>query len=116
MFPIDNDYFSGKMLALIRTPDVDDEYASKGTEENEKASSYFRGRQRRFDFQFEFRLKKIPKGRIYFMLEVDEPVKIGMIQRVFASAALVRSIVTELLRLGDLPLAYPFLSCVFSNT
>ena len=91
MFPIDNDYFSGKMLALIRTPDVDDEYAEKGTEENDKASNYFSGRQRRFDFQFEFRVKKIPQGRIYFMIEVDEPVKMGMIQRAFASAALVRA-------------------------
>ena len=91
MFPLDNDYFFGKMLALIRTPDVDDEYAEKGTEENDKASNYFSGRQRRFDFQFEFRVKKIPQGRIYFMIEVDEPVKMGMIQRAFASAALVRA-------------------------
>lgn len=89
MFPIDNEYFTGKMLALIRTPDADDEYAVKGTEENDRASSYFRGRQRRFDFQFEFRVKKIPKGRVYFMVELGEPVKMGMIQRAFASAALV---------------------------
>jgi len=90
VFPLDTDYFSGKMLTLIRTPDVDDEQATRGTSENEKASSYFRGKQRRFDYQFELRLKRVPKGRVYFVVELEEPVKMGMIQRAFASAALVR--------------------------
>jgi len=89
MFPLETDYFTGKMLVLIRTPDVDDDLAAKGTAGNQPAVTYFRGRQRRFDFQFQLTLKKVPKGRVYFAVELSDSVKMGMIQRAFATAALV---------------------------
>jgi hypothetical protein len=47
-----------------------------------------RDKQRRFEFQFQIRLKKIPTGRVYFSCELSEPVKMGIIQRAFVGAAM----------------------------
>lgn len=88
LFPLDTDYFIGHMLVLIRTPDTDDDQAVKGSLENEKTVKYFRNKQRRFEFQFQVRLKKVPKGRVYFACELTETLKMGLIQRAFVSAAM----------------------------
>lgn len=88
LFPLDTDYFHGRMLVLIRTPDADSDGAVKGTPENESAVAYFRGKQRRFEFQFQVKLKKVPTGRVYFACELMETIKLGMIQRAFVSAAM----------------------------
>lgn len=87
-FPLDTDYFKGYMLVLIRTPDTDNVQDVKGTSENEAAVTYFRDKQRRFEFQFQVKLKKIPTGRVYFACELTETLKMGMIQRAFVSAAM----------------------------
>lgn len=88
MHRLDNDLFEGKMLVMIRTPDVDDKNAPIGDTANRAIARHFHEKQRRFEFQFQFRLKRIPKGQVYFACELDEPVKIGVVQRAFVGAAM----------------------------
>ena len=87
-YRLENSMWSGQVVLLIRTPDVDDPDAPSGTETNNKASEYFRGKQRRFEFQFQLSLKNVPKGRVFFACELEEPIKMGMIQRAFVGAAM----------------------------
>jgi hypothetical protein len=87
-FSLNTDYFDGKMMILIRTPDVDDPTKEKGTPENLAMSKYMSGKQRRFEFQFQIKLKKVPTGRVYFACEIGETIRMGMIQRAFVSAAM----------------------------
>jgi len=87
-YQISNDYFDGIMMILIKTPDMDNPSALQGTAENGGAKAYLMDKQRRFEFQFQVRLRKIPTGRIYFACELDEPVKLGIVQRAFVSAAM----------------------------
>lgn len=82
-YDIDTDLFSGKMLLMFRTPDVDEL-----TKTNDPVVNYFRGKQRRFEFQWQLRLKKIPSGDLFLGVEVDEPIQMGMIQRALANTAL----------------------------
>ncbi|GAX27126.1 hypothetical protein FisN_13Lh326 [Fistulifera solaris] len=85
---LNTDYFDGKMMILIRTPDVDDPTKEKGTSENSATCNYMSGKQRRFEFQFQIKLKKVPTGRVYFACEIGETIRMGMIQRAFVSAAM----------------------------
>ena len=96
---MDTEYFSGHMMILIRTPDVDDHHAASSFSsttttttalypENITAANYLRGKMRRFEFQFQGKLKKTPTGRTYFACELDQPIKLGMIQRAFVGAAM----------------------------
>lgn len=87
-FALNTDYFDGKMMILIRTPNVDDASQEKGTSENLATSKYMSGKQRRFEFQFQIKLKKVPTGRVYFACEIGETIRMGMIQRAFVSAAM----------------------------
>jgi hypothetical protein len=95
-YPLDTDYFKGQMRILIRTPDVDDienenpnpHPTKASTDENGTAVQFFRGKQRRFEFQFRVKLKRVPTGRLYFSFELQESVKMGMIQRAFVGAAM----------------------------
>lgn len=80
---IDNDLFRGKMLLMFRTGDADDEV--DGTD---PYASHFRGKDRRFEFQWQLQLKQLPQGDVYISTEVEEPVQMGMIQRAVANAAL----------------------------
>lgn len=82
-YDIDTDLFSGKMLLMFRTPDVDEP-----TKTNDPMVNYFRGKQRRFEFQWQLRLKKLPPGDLFLGVEVDEPIQMGMIQRALANTAL----------------------------
>ncbi len=82
-YDIDTDLFSGKMLLMFRTPEVDEP-----TETNDPIVNYFRGKQRRFEFQWQLRLKKLPSGDLFLGVEVDEPIQMGMIQRALANTAL----------------------------
>ena len=90
--PFENDFCEGKFIFMLRTPDADVDTAPKNTNNmNPKAleiSEYFRPKQRRFAFQFQVRLKEIPKGAVYFGMEFDDPLKMGIIQRAVANAAL----------------------------
>lgn len=79
---IDNDLFYGKMLLMFRTPEADDPSSSS------TKSSYFYGKQRRFEFQWQIRLKKLPEGEVFLAAEVEEPIQMGMIQRAVVGAAL----------------------------
>jgi hypothetical protein len=88
-FRLDNEYFSGHVMILIRTPNVDDFLHEFGSDANQKASQYFTGKQRRFEFQFQLKLKKVPNNQtVYFACELEEPIKLGAIQRAFVSAAM----------------------------
>ncbi len=82
---IDTELLSGKMFFMIRTPEAD-EGVRQPTENS--IVTYFRGKQRRFEFQWQFKLKKIPQGDVFFCAELDEPVHFGVIQRALTSTAL----------------------------
>ena len=81
----DNELFHGRMLLMFRTPDVDEGIMQPS--ENPMVS-YFRGKQRRFEFQWQFKLKKIPEGDVFFSAELDEPIHFGVIQRALTNTAL----------------------------
>lgn len=88
-YPMSNEWFDMEMVAMIRTPDVDDESKPKGTSENDTVCDYMRDKARRFEFQYQLKLKKLPEGqKIYFSAELEEPVKLGIIQRAFVGAAM----------------------------
>ena len=88
-FRIENEWFDMEMIVMIRTPDVDDESVPGGSQANQKVSSYLRGKQRRFEFQYQMKLKKRPDGKaVYFACHLDEPIKMGVIQRAFVGAAM----------------------------
>ena len=84
---------------MVCTPDAhlreEDAFANTSNEvhkmndEASRISDYFRSKKSRFEFQFQFKLKKFPEGTVYFGLEFDNPIKMGIIQRSVASAALV---------------------------
>ena len=75
---IDNECFSGEVMLLIRTPDVDDikEIAPTG-EIPRRVSAYMKNYKRRFEFQFQIKLKKVPTGPLFLGCEVEEMIKIS---------------------------------------
>ena len=86
---IETDWFYCNMVLIIRTPDVDDPNLYAGSPSNKKTSDYLRHKQRRFEFQYQIKLKKKPIGKaIYFACHLDEPIKMGVIQRAFVGAAM----------------------------
>eukprot|EP00985_Skeletonema_marinoi_P021432 scaffold13148_cov123-Skeletonema_marinoi.AAC.1 len=82
---VDTELFTGKMLLMFRTPDVDDD--DKQPSDNPIAT-FFKGKQRRFEFQWQFKLKQVPKGEVCFCAELGEPIEMGIIQRALTSTAL----------------------------
>jgi hypothetical protein len=77
------------MMAMIRTQDVDDPSVTPGTPANVKAMASMTGKQQRFEFQCELQLKKVPTGKqVHFASELEEPIKMGIIQRAFVGAAM----------------------------
>ena len=98
-YDVDNDLFYGKMLLMFRTPDVDEPSSSSlcptpssndinNNNHHQSVVNYFRGKQRRFEFQWQLRLKKVPEGELFLGAEVEDPIQMGMIQRAVAGAAL----------------------------
>ena len=83
---IDTELFTGKMLLMIRTPDVDNKQLS--SEDSNPIAAFFKAKQRRFEFQWQFKLKQVPKGEVCFCAELDEPIEMGIIQRALTSTAL----------------------------
>ena len=80
--PIENDLLVGHVMLLIRTPDVDSPSTTKPSLPKAlQVSQYMRGRQRRWEFQFQFRLKKIPTGPLFLACEGEAPVKIGRVTK-----------------------------------
>ena len=92
-FPLDTEYFRGQMVLLLRTPHVD-RWASGAppgvldTDDDQRVYRYLQNKQRRFEFQFQVQLKKVPQGRVYFACELRESIQLGLIQRAFVSAAM----------------------------
>lgn len=76
---LDNDYFSGKVMIMIRTPDCDG--ASTTTdmmgETPRRISEYFQSKQRRFEFQYQIKLKQIPTGPLFLGCEVAHPIEVS---------------------------------------
>lgn len=64
VFILDNAIFKGRMLTMVRTPDVDHpdgDDAARGTAPNHSQqhfASYFAQKQRRFEFQWQLKLKQ----------------------------------------------------------
>ena len=89
--PFDNDLVQGHFMLMVRTSDADTPTPSPnppGTAGNQAASNYFRPKQRRFEVQFQVRFKKVPPSQLYFCCELNQSLKMGMIQRAFVNAAL----------------------------
>ncbi|KAG7346633.1 hypothetical protein IV203_005702 [Nitzschia inconspicua] len=75
---IDNECFSGHVMLLVRTPDVDDVKEIVPTLDSaQRISKYFKNYKRRFEFQFQIKLKKIPTGPLFLGCEVEEMIKIS---------------------------------------
>jgi hypothetical protein len=74
--PLETDYFSGHMLAFIRQP------GGGG------GPPYFYGKQRRFEFQYQVVLKRVPDGVVYFGCSLQHPLKLNLMQRTLVNAAM----------------------------
>lgn len=75
---LENECFRGEVMLLIRTPDVDDPHEIKPTGQTpQRISNYLKGYKRRFEFQFQIQLKKVPTGPLFFGCEVEEPIKMS---------------------------------------
>jgi len=81
---LENDCFVGKVMLLVRTPEVDnhkDAHKNSMHENPSRISKYFKGKKRRFEFQFEIKLKKVPKGPLFLGCELEHPVKVGAMSK-----------------------------------
>lgn len=73
---LENECFSGHVMLLIRTPDVDDPKEPKPLGETPaRISNYMKDYKRRFEFQFQIKLKKVPTGPLFLGCEVEEMIK-----------------------------------------
>eukprot|EP00980_Cylindrotheca_fusiformis_P003219 scaffold733_cov97-Cylindrotheca_fusiformis.AAC.2 len=86
---ISNEWFDMDMVVMLRTPNVDDDKAVPGSEWNQKVANYFRPKQRRFEFQYQVKLKKKPDNKeLFYAIQWEKPVKMGLLQRAFVTACL----------------------------
>jgi hypothetical protein len=74
---LSNDCFEGHVMLLIRTPDVDDEDCANMADGPKQVSQYFKGKKRRFEFQFQIRLKRPPQGPLFLGCELEHPIHVG---------------------------------------
>lgn len=81
-YEFENDVFFGKVMLLVRTPDVDNsrDKAELG-ETAHRVSQYMKGRKRRFEFQFQIRLKRVPTGPLFLGCELEKGIKVGAITK-----------------------------------
>ena len=73
---------------LLPLFDDDNDDTTKMSDEAKKVSDYFRPKKRRFEFQFQIRMKKIPEGELYMGIELDHALNMGMMQRALALTGL----------------------------
>jgi len=86
---LDNDCFTIQIMLLVRTPDVDLVKEPTPTLPMAKSiSEYMKGRQRRFEFQFRVKFKKVPTGPIFLGCEVEQQIKLGRITKGLTSVLL----------------------------
>lgn len=88
---IDNDMYTGKLLIMVRTGDADGTAKpaySGGTASNDRISTYFRSKKRRFEIQFQVKFKKVTDAQIYLSIEYDHPVKQNILARTSIGAAM----------------------------
>lgn len=91
---IDNDFFTGKMLIMVRTSDADkkieaiDNTIGEGSTFNDKVSNYLRRDKKRFEIQLQMKFKKPSESQTYLSVGYDEPVNLKPLQRTFLEAAL----------------------------
>jgi Protein of unknown function (DUF1769) len=81
-FVLDNECFEGHVMLLMRTPDVDnpkDSAVLGRTQHN--VSAYFKGKKRRFEFQFQIKLKKVPVGALFLGCELEHSIKVGTLTK-----------------------------------
>lgn len=79
---LDNDLFHGQVYLMVRTPDVDSKKSdTKLGEEPSRVSKYFKDKKRRFEFQFQLKLKRIPTGPLFLGCELEHPIKVGAITK-----------------------------------
>lgn len=87
--PIETELFSGHVFMMIRTPDVDEPNSTIPLGENpERISQYLKGKLRRFEFQFQIKLKKVPTGPLFLGCEVEHPIKISRFVKGLSSVLL----------------------------
>eukprot|EP00546_Thalassionema_frauenfeldii_P010682 CAMPEP_0178920646 /NCGR_PEP_ID=MMETSP0786-20121207/15117_1 /TAXON_ID=186022 /ORGANISM="Thalassionema frauenfeldii, Strain CCMP 1798" /LENGTH=325 /DNA_ID=CAMNT_0020594729 /DNA_START=252 /DNA_END=1229 /DNA_ORIENTATION=+ len=80
--PILNDTFEGHIYLLVRTPDVDSAKEPKPSlPKAQEVSKYLKGRQRRFEFQYQFKLKRVPTGPLFLCCEGEKSVKLGRVSK-----------------------------------
>ena len=81
---IDNECFHGYVMLMIRTPDADrkrDDPKIKMGETPSRISKYFKDKKRRFEFQFQIKLKRVPEGPTFLGCELEHPIKVGTITK-----------------------------------
>jgi hypothetical protein len=86
---ISNEWFEMDMVVMLRTPNVDDDSAETGSTWNKRVADYFRPKQRRFEFQYQVKLKKKPENKeLFYAIQWEKPVKMGLMTRAFVAACL----------------------------
>jgi Protein of unknown function (DUF1769) len=97
-FVLDNECFTGTVMLLVRTPDADqpthllhlpsirhnhdnDAFNVPLGPTQQNVSQYFRGKKRRFEFQFQIRLKRVPTGALFLGCELERSVKVGALTK-----------------------------------
>ncbi|CAJ1966029.1 unnamed protein product [Cylindrotheca closterium] len=98
---IDNEWLDMEMLIMLRTPDVDvdddddNDYDESGTVDkvtprNQMLSKHFKGKQRRFEFQYQGKLKKKPDDKSFcFCMELAELPKLNFLQKALVTTCMM---------------------------
>lgn len=93
---ISNEWFDCDFIIMLRTPNVDNPSSQQqphhhqGTPANAKVSNYFKNRKRRFEFQYQVKLKKKPDNKdLCFSIELGQPLKLGILQKALVTTCLV---------------------------
>jgi hypothetical protein len=75
---VENEFLSGQVFLMVRTPDVDNTKEALPTGETpQRISKYMKGKKRRFEFQFQVKFKRIPTGPLFLGSEVEERLKVS---------------------------------------